>query len=234
MNIRNLVMTVLLLCVYSLAISQVTKAINVSPFNKVKFEGSAQWVLIPSDEPHVEIISNNEDVIDYITVNQNNDILTISTTDKNKDITKLFKSVTINVYFKSINSVVLSGVGSVKMQNKFSTDDFSAELKGTGNMHLDTDCESFEGKIHGTGILTVNGSCKEGIIRVEGVGGFEGYNFVTMDMDVTVSGVGSAKVNATHKLTATINGVGSIKYKGDPTSKNFNTNGIGTIKKVTD
>ena len=51
-------------------------------------------------------------------------------------------------------------------------------------------------------------------------------------MNVTVSGVGGAKVNATDILTATLNGVGSIKYDGDPGTTNLNTNGIGVIKKA--
>lgn len=227
-------MTMAVLCIYSIAVSQVTKDIEVKPFSKVKLEGSAQWVLIPSDEERVEIVSKNEDVFDYIKVDQSKKQLRISTTDKNKDITKLFMSVTINVYFKTITSVALSGVGSVKTMDKLTSDKFSADLRGTGNMYLKIDCESFEGYVYGTGVMKANGAGKTSIIRVEGVGGFDGYNFEIMDMDVTVSGVGSAKVFASHKLTATINGVGSIRYKGDPASKNLNTNGIGTIKKVSD
>ncbi len=93
--------------------AQEEKEIKVGSFNEVRFEGSAQWVLLPSDEEKVVIVSKSEDVLDYITVNEKGSVLTINTTDKNKNITKLFKSVTINVYFKSISSVYLSGVGSV-------------------------------------------------------------------------------------------------------------------------
>ncbi len=69
---------------------------------------------------------------------------------------------------------------------------------------------------------------------MEGVGSYEGYELLSTDMNVTVSGVGGAKVRASGTLTATLNGVGSIRYKGDPENKNFNTNGIGSIKKSKD
>ena len=71
-------------------------------------------------------------------------------------------------------------------------------------------------------------------MKVDGVGGFDGYDLVTSNMEVTVSGVGGAQVNATNKLTATLNGVGSIRYKGDPVEKEFDTNGVGAIKKAKD
>ena len=214
--------------------AQEIKEHKTDSFNKVKFEGSAQWVLIPSDEEKVVIESSNDDVFNYIKIDESNGLLTISTTDKNKNITKLFKSVTINVYFKTIESVSLSGVGSVKCKTTFVTDNLTATLRGTGNMYLDVNCSNFEGYMYGTGALFAKGTADKGIARVEGVGGFEAYELICTDLDVTVSGVGGAKVFATNRITATLNGVGSIKYKGDPETKNLNTNGLGSIKKAND
>lgn len=98
-------------------------------------------------------------------------------------------------------------------------------------MNIDVECSGFFGNMLGTGALYVKGRPNNGFVRVEGVGGYE---LLCSNMDVTVSGIGSAKVYASKVLTATLNGVGSIKYKGDPETKNFDTNGIGSIKKVTD
>ncbi|NQU34307.1 MAG: DUF2807 domain-containing protein [Bacteroidetes bacterium] len=212
--------------------AQQTKEIKVTSFDEVKFEGSAQWVLIPSDEERVLIESENTDVFDFVSIDQKGDLLTISTTDKNKNITKLFKSVTIKVYFKSISSVSLSGVGNVNTESQFKVSSLTAILRGTGNMDLEVDCNEFIGNMYGTGVLTVSGTSDKSIVRVEGVGGFDGSEFETSDMNVTVSGVGGAKVYATDILTATLNGVGSIKYDGDPGTTNLNTNGIGAIKKA--
>ncbi len=101
-------------------------------------------------------------------------------------------------------------------------------------MNINVACAEFVGNMHGTGGLNASGKADKGLVRVEGVGGFDGYELKCTDMNVTVSGVGGAKVYASEKLTATLNGVGSIKYKGNPKTKNLNTNGIGNIKKVDD
>lgn len=214
--------------------AQEQKEIKVESFNKVKFEGSAQWVLIPSEMEKVVIECENEDVFNYIETKQKGGLLTISTTDKNKNITKLFKSVTIKVYFKAIKSVALSGVGSVKTEAKINSQNLTATLRGTGNMDLDIQCSEFTGNMYGTGNLKIIGTTNNAIINVEGVGGFEGYGLISSDMQIKVSGVGGASVHATNSLTATLNGVGSIKYKGDPKTKNLNTNGLGSIKRYID
>ncbi len=214
--------------------AQAVKECEVSSFNEVKFEGSAKWILIPSSEEKVVIESKNEDVIPYIDVDTKGGVLSINTTDKQKNITKLFKSVTIKVFFKSISSVSLSGTGSVNTEKQFNNSELTATLSGSGNMYLDISCGTFRGNMFGTGSLSAKGTADKGIVKVEGVGGFDGYELVTANMNVTVSGVGGAKVNATKTLTATLNGVGSIRYKGDPGTKNFNTNGVGAIKKAKD
>jgi len=214
--------------------AQEQKEIKLTSFSEVKFEGSAQWVLIPSDREKLIIESKSADVFDYIDIDQNGSLLIISATDKNKNITKLFKSVTIKVYFKSLKSVSLSGTGSVKCNEKFNASKLTATLRGSGNMYLDVQCSEFIGNMYGTGELNVSGTANESIVRVEGVGGFDGYEFIASDMDVTVSGVGGAKIHATDRLTATLNGVGSIRYKGEPNTKNLNVNGVGNIKKSKD
>ncbi|PLW99261.1 MAG: hypothetical protein C0591_03050 [Marinilabiliales bacterium] len=214
--------------------AQAVKDCSVTSFNEVIFEGSARWVLIPSSEEKVVIESKSEDVFDYIDIKQSAGELTINTTDKQKNITQLFKSVTIKVYFKSLQSVSLSGTGSVITDNTIEANKLTLKLSGSGNMDLDVKCSQFEGHMYGTGELEVSGDADKAVVKVDGVGGFDGYELITKNMDVTVSGVGGAKVNATKTLTATLNGVGSIRYKGDPETKNFDTNGVGAIKKAKD
>jgi len=228
-------LTIILLLFAGLQVNaQAVKECKVAMFDEVKFEGSATWVLIPSDEEKVLIESKSDDVFEYVDVDVNGHVLSINTTDKQKNITKLFKSVTIKVFFKTITSVSLSGTGSVNTAEPINASKFTATLSGSGNMQIDVQCAQFEGNMYGTGALEVRGEAGNAEVRVDGVGGFDGYEFITKNMEVTVSGVGGAKVHAAQKLTATLNGVGSIRYKGDPKTKNLNTNGLGAIKEAKD
>ena len=234
MNFRIIISALAIILLSTTIIAQETKEIRINNFNEIKLEGSAQWELIPSDEHKVIIESNSTDVFNYIDVENNGDALVVSTTEKSKNITKLFSSVTIKIYFESIDGISLNGVGSVSMTDKLSTTNMVATLRGTGSMNLIINCSDFTGNIYGTGSLTIKGNASTSTIRVEGVGNYIGYGFSTATTNVTVSGVGGAKVSASNSLTATINGVGSIRYKGDPKTKNLNSNGLGSIKKAND
>jgi len=231
MNYRNIMLLTLIGLFGSTINAQEQKEIKLDPFSKIEFKGSAQWVLIPSDEEKVVIESTAEDVFNYINIDQSGSLLTINTTDKNKNISKLFKSVTINVYFISIESVSLSGVGSINTKDCIQASSLRATLRGTGNMHINVKCTEFIGNMYGTAALYVKGTADKATVKVEGVGSFNAYELIATDMNITVSGVGGATIFATNKLTATLNGVGSIKYKGNPETKEFNTNGLGRIKK---
>ncbi len=48
--------------------AQEQKEIKVGSFDEVKFEGSAQWILVPSEEEKVVIVSKSKDVFDFINV----------------------------------------------------------------------------------------------------------------------------------------------------------------------
>ncbi len=234
MKHKFILLVILILFVGIQINAQAVKECSIASFDEVKFEGSATWILIPSNEEKVLIESKSEDVFEYVDVDVKGSVLSINTTDKQKNISKLFKSVTIKVFFKSITSVSLSGTGSVNTEKPIKASKLTATLSGSGNIQIEIQCDQFEGNMYGTGELEVRGKADNAEVRVDGVGGFDGYEFITNNMDVTVSGVGGAKVHATKKLTATLNGVGSIRYKGDPETKNLNTNGVGAIKEAKD
>lgn len=58
MNYKIVFLTVAIFLIGYNINAQEQKEISVESFNEVKFEGSAQWVLIPSDEEKVVIESN--------------------------------------------------------------------------------------------------------------------------------------------------------------------------------
>ena len=113
--LRFLIIPVLILSALNV-LGQEQKEVAVSSFNSVKFEGSAKFVLVPSGTEKVIIESKKPDVFDYIDIHNEGGTLVVSTTNKNKNVTKLFKSVTVYVHFKSLRDIAMSGAGSVKCQ----------------------------------------------------------------------------------------------------------------------
>jgi hypothetical protein len=78
--------------------------------------------------------------------------------------------------------------------------------------------------------LTIAGSADVLDLNLSGVGGFQGEEFKTKQATVRNSGVGSAVVNVSEELNASVSGVGSIEYVGSPQVRE-SVEGVGKVKK---
>ncbi len=212
------------------AFSQITKEIDLKDFHKLTLEGASSYILIQSDHNKLEVEIQKEDVMDYIKINNERGELKINTTAKNKNISRVCSKLVFKLYFVNISVISFDGAGSLNSDNQMNTNILRAEMNGAGNLHLNVKCQSFTGNVSGTGSLEVQGVCEKANLKLSGVGSLKATKFITKDSKVTVSGVGHAKVYASHRLIAEVNGVGSIYYLGNPSIKQFEKNGIGTIK----
>ena len=64
----------------------------------------------------------------------------------------------------------------------------------------------------GVGNVGCSGQVDEQIVTLTGVGGYEAPNLLSREATVTISGVSSATVNVSERLTATVGFTGSVTY----------------------
>jgi len=69
-------------------------------------------------------------------------------------------------------------------------------------------------------------------IELDGTGTIDTTALDARDVDVDNNGVGRVAVRATGSLTMNVNGVGEIRYTGNPTTVAKNVNGIGRIDRM--
>jgi hypothetical protein len=82
----------------------------------------------------------------------------------------------------------------------------------------------------GAGRLTVSGRTGAENVELVGFGEIDASGLAAQDANVSVGGTGTATVNAARTLTATVTGVGSIKYVGNP-AVSQNVTGIGSVSR---
>jgi len=210
--------------------AQVKKVIKVKDFTEFKLEGSSTVYLIPSDTNGLVLEMKKDEVACYLDIDNDHGKLIINTTDKNKNLSNTFSKLTIYVYYKDLKIVTLEGKGKIVTKDTLRADIFEANLSGTGNFHLIINCNYFKADMDGTGTFKVCGKAKEAKVEVSGVGGYKGYELITQTTSIDVEGVGKSEVYATDLLDAELSGVGSIRYKGDPKTKDFEVDGVGSIK----
>lgn len=103
----------------------------------------------------------------------------------------------VHVILPSIQSLVFSGVGDVSATNNLDAETLSVNLSGVGNMDLKGTADNFH-------------------VVLSGVGDVNAGEMVTKESSVSLTGIGSARVNVSDRLEASIRGTGDILYKGDP------------------
>jgi hypothetical protein len=103
-------------------------------------------------------------------------------------------------------------------------------LQGAGNI----DAKGIQGRtlsvsLSGAGNVTITGSADALDLSLSGAGNYHGEGFKTSKATIHSSGVGTAIVNASEELDATLSGVGAVEYIGSPHVRT-SISGIGTVK----
>ena len=91
--------------------------------------------------------------------------------------------------------------------------------------------DSLDVRFGGAGSLKAEGTVRNLTLRVGGVGSIDTRELHADSATVNVGGVGSVKVWASNRLDASLGGVGSLTYYGDPKTVNTNGGGLGSISK---
>lgn len=120
------------------------------------------------------------------------------------------KPIEYIVEVKTLEDLQVSGVGQVESKD-LKSPKLSVSLSGVGNIDLKGSVEILD-------------------LKVSGVGSFQGADLQTKKAKVRNSGVGNAIINVSDQLDATVSGVGTIEFFGNP-SVNQSVCGIGKIRK---
>lgn len=88
----------------------------------------------------------------------------------------------------------------------------------------------FDVNYEGVGSLVVTGKTQTLKLKVQGVGMVDTKGLIAETADVNLEGVGSVKVYASERLKASVQGIGSLNYYGNPRSISKSVEGIGSMR----
>ncbi len=91
-------------------------------------------------------------------------------------------------------------------------------------------------KIESTGAASIKaaGKVKSATISSTGAGDIDASRLQTENARVTVAGAASVNVYVTEQLDVSVSGVGSVSYSGNPRTVNKSVSGIGSVNKKED
>ena len=89
--------------------------------------------------------------------------------------------------------------------------------------------DKFELVSDGAGLIKVSGKIKNLSLTAKGVGMVDTRDLHAQNADVALNGVGAVDVRASASLNASVNGIGSLTYHGNPAQVSKSVNGLGHV-----
>jgi hypothetical protein len=127
------------------------------------------------------------------------------------------KKITAYVTAKNLNSLTMSGDGSLRVTGVLNGSNLSATLSGSGSITTDVSVNDLTSVVSGSGNINIRGKANKAAVTLSGSGRFAGKGLTVESLSTTISGSGIVNVQAESKIAATIVGSGQVIYTGDAT-----------------
>jgi len=152
-------------------------------------------------------IEADADVLPQLTSNVSSGILELGVTPG----TSIAKSRRINyrLTVATLDSIAVSGVGDATASN-LRAERLTVEVSGAGEM-------------------TLAGTVDSQALTISGTGDYNGEDLESTTAKVTIDAAGNAVLRVSDRLDATVSGVGSVEYIGDP-QVTKDVSGVGSVE----
>ena len=184
---------------------------DLAPFSAISNAGPVNLVVEVGKTQSVVVTGSDEYLEDLRTEVRDGELRIKMHNDSHFD-NRRWGEMKITVTIPKLTAFTMSGAGQTTLTH-VSGDSLDVRWGGAGNLKAD-------GTIHN---LTLN---------VGGVGSIDTRELHADNANVNVGGVGSVKVWASQRLDASVGGVGSLTYYGDPKQVNTSGGGLGSIAKA--
>jgi hypothetical protein len=137
--------------------------------------------------------------------------------------------VDVTIYSPTLTKIENDGVASIEITS-LKGDKLEVENSGVGTMYLSgLNIGTIEADCSGVGNIELGGKANKACLDCSGVGSIRAENLEATTVVGDVSGVGGIRCHPVETLHATVSGVGSLQYSGEPQNKRLNRTGVGSI-----
>ena len=204
----------------------ITSTHEVEFFNAIELQGAFSNVrLVPGTELTVTM-ETDENLMELFRVEIADETLVIAS---DRDIILQPTKMYMTIVYPELNRLNIQGACKISSFEQVVSDVLSLEISGAADLDLDVAVQSLRTQVSGAGNISLEGTAGKHEIRLSGASNLEASRLITSSTSINLSGAGSATVNATDKLDASLSGIGKIVYHGDPTEKTIDKSGLGSI-----
>lgn len=143
------------------------------------------------------------------------------------------EEVIIYVSMPQVRNLDISGASSMEVTGRLTSDNkISIELSGASAATVNVRAPEIKANVSGASRLRIAGETKNLDLEGEGASEVKGYDLLTENAKVNMSGASSAEVFASVKLDIDASGASGVRYKGNAATVNRNVSGAGSAEKT--
>ncbi len=237
-----IVLSLILLSAASVAFSQTTrKTLELADFKGI-YVNSNYTVMLKQTNKQEVIVEAPTDIFEASEVKVENGILMINMERKpdspNKSIwakiddIKMNPNMKVYISMKNVSELMVNGGGKIISENSIASDYIALGVAGNGTLDVDLKGNTVKAENSGSGMLILRGYATSLDLSVSGSGNVKGYDCPVETCKARLSGSGSAELNVSSSLEATVLGSGSIKHKGNTKTLTKKVYGSGAVDRA--
>lgn len=200
---------------------------SVDSFNSIDLRGSGALIL--SQGPRQPLrIEAEDNILKALTTHVESGKLIIGS----DGCISATRPIRIYATAKDIRSLEVSGSGTITGERMINADSLDLKLSGSGGMDLNLKANALRTEIPGSGTILLRGAADDQVADISGSGKIAGYELVTKQSEITISGSGAVEANVSDEIVARISGSGTVYYRGNPGRISEDISGSGVVRKA--
>ncbi len=235
--------SVVTLCLLTLGVfGQITKKTLELPEFKGIYVNSNYTVYLKQTNKQEVSVEALTDIYSLTDIRVENGILMINMERKpetpNKslwakiDDIKLNPTMKLYISVKNIDELQVNAGGKIISENSLSAGKLLLAVNGNGSMDVDIKSETVRAEVAGTGSLALRGYATTFDAFVSGSGTINGFNCPVEMATVKIAGPGSAELNVSNSIDATVLGSGQVRHKGNTKNTARKIYGNGAVERA--
>jgi hypothetical protein len=198
---------------------------SVDSFSSIDLRGSRELILSQGPQQPLRIEAE-DNILKVLTIRVESGKLIIGS----DACISTSKPIRIYATANDINSLEVSGSGTIIGKNRINADLLDLKLSGSGGMDLNLKTKTVRTEMPGSGIILLKGAADDQSADISGSGKIAGYELATKRSGITISGFGSVEANVSDEINARISGSGTVHYRGHPERISEDISGTGVMR----
>jgi hypothetical protein len=202
-----------------------TRHENTPYFNKVRIGGNFDVTLEKAGKSGIRVITD-ENLQPFIQWEVDKNLLNIH--QEKKLISK--SKIRIIIEYEHIEEMRVTGAAMLQNEGYIEEKELNLRMDGAGMVDIRIRTEFLKVMLSGAGIVKLAGEAEREELNLSGAGSLKAFDLESKSCKVVVGGIGGAEIYVTEDLNASIEGIGGIKYEGNPMNIQTEINGLGKIR----